>query len=276
MSSLINFVVAMPGEARPLQDWYRLKAVRGSHPYSIFRNEHISLIVSGMGKLNAAAATGYLQALLGTAEKGIWVNVGVAGHHSLPLGTPFLAHKVIDDASGLTRYPPLVTEFPCTSETLYTLDKPDLEYLREAAVDMEASGFLAAAARGTTRELVHCFKVVSDNRENTAQAFNPKLASAMLQAQLPVLDDMLHQLGKLANELEEVVVPDEAVEQYHEHWRFTVSQGHQLRALLNRWQVLEPSSPLWREALLDEPNGKSLLLRLRDDVDELYLNHLND
>lgn len=276
MSQLINIVVAMPGEARPLQAWYRLKAVSGAHPYPVFRNEHISVAVSGMGKLSAAAATGYLQALQATRGKSIWMNVGVAGHRSLSLGTPFLAHKVIDDASGLTRYPPLIPDFPCGTETLYTLDKPDLEYQRNAAVDMEASGFLAAAARGTTRELVQCFKVVSDNRENTAQAFNPKLAAEMLAAQLSVLDEVLQQLGALANELEELVVPEEALAQYHDHWRLTVSQGHQLRALLNRWQVLAPRSVLWQKVFLDESSGKRVLQRVREHVDELYMSGAND
>lgn len=275
MSRLINLVVAMPGEARPLQDWFRLKA-QGGTSYPVFRNRHISLIVSGMGKLNSAAATGYLQALQGTAEKAIWMNVGVAGHYQFPLGTAFLAHKIVDDASGLTRYPPLVPAFSCATETLFTLDKPDLEYQRNAAVDMEASGFMAAASRGTTRELAHCFKVVSDNRENTAQAFNPVLAAELLKAALPQLDEVLSQLGELANELEELVVPDEVIARYHDQWRFTVSQQHQLRALLNRWQVLKPDSSLWLVSSTAESRAPEILRKLREHVDNLYLGGADD
>ena len=47
-------------------------------------------------------------------------------------------------------------------------------YPKDAAYDMEAAGFYAQAAGLTTTDLVHVFKIVSDNRENPVSKVDPK------------------------------------------------------------------------------------------------------
>ena len=69
------------------------------------------LIVAGKGKCAAAAACAYLQGLE-PKSKHIWLNLGIAGHGSLRVGEPILAHKVTDAATNVAWYPPLLSTPP--------------------------------------------------------------------------------------------------------------------------------------------------------------------
>ena len=100
---MLCLVVALAAEARPLLAPHRLRGVSG-HPYRICAGEQTHLIVSGVGKVAAAAATAYLRALIGDAPAA-WLNIGIAGHGSQAVGTALLA-QVVDIASGKPFTPP--------------------------------------------------------------------------------------------------------------------------------------------------------------------------
>ena len=107
---MLCLVVALAAEARPLLAPHRLQGVNG-HPYRICAGEQTHLIVSGIGKVAAAAATAYLRALIGDTPAA-WLNIGIAGHGSQAVGTPLLAHKVVDAASGKPFYPTFTAPRP--------------------------------------------------------------------------------------------------------------------------------------------------------------------
>ncbi len=268
-SSWVNLVVALAAEAKPLQSWYGLKRDATQRAYPVFRNQHIALIISGLGKLNAAAATGYLHALNGSVSNSIWLNIGIAGHAHRPVGTGLLAHQVVDASMGVTSYPPLPFELPCVTERVVTVDTPDLAYAQAGAVEMEASGFLHAAQRYTTRELVQCYKVVSDNPGQDARQLEPAAVSALIGQQLSTLDRLLQQLGRLSNELTELSIEPELLRRYQQHWRFTVTQRHRLEALLKRWRVLAPAAQGWNPDWRRIPHSKQLLSEMSAHLDQL-------
>ena len=161
---MLCLVVALAAEARPLLAFHRLRGVSG-HPYRICAGEQTHLIVSGVGKVAAAAATAYLRALIGDAPAA-WLNIGIAGHGSQAVGTALLAHKVVDIASGKLFYPTFTASPPCRTTLLHTIDRVQ-PATGDAAYDMEASGFCEAAQRFATSERVHCLKVVSDNPQSS-------------------------------------------------------------------------------------------------------------
>ena len=166
---MLCLVVALAAEARPLLASYRLQGVSG-HPYRICADEQTHLIVSGIGKVAAAAATAYLRALIGDTPAA-WLNIGIAGHGSQAVGTPLLAHKVVDVASGKPFYPTFTAPPPCRTTLLHTVDHAQPP-VGDAAYDMEASGFCEAAQRFATSERIHCLKVVSDNPQSPYQTLN--------------------------------------------------------------------------------------------------------
>ncbi len=265
---MLHIVTALPCEAKPLIQYYRLNGRQAENGFRIYENEQIRLIIAGIGKSAAAAACGYLQAMT-AKEKHIWLNLGIAGHASLDIGEGVIANKVIDAASAKQWYPAMPFKSPCKTVQLITVDQPESEYQGDFAYDMEASGFYVTACRFNSSELVHVFKVISDNHANPAQQVSAALAEEIISAQLDSVDALIQQLLKL----NALLMPQQAtpeIEQFQQHWHFTVSQQHQLNRLLQRWQArsIEPLN-IYHYRL--EKNSKAVLLLLERRIDKLPL-----
>lgn len=238
--SLVHLVVAVDAEAKPLISWFGLKRVQPDRGFPVFRHAHIALVISGPGKVNAAAATAHLHAACGYPRDGLWISMGVAGHPDLPISSCRVAHAVEDAANERRWFPPLSVTPPWPSANLTTLDKPDFEYRHQSLVDMEAAGFYATACRYSTSELVQVVKIVSDNRTHSAQALKPGHLTKLVGQQLDSLDLFLHRLGRLANEISEgTEATDEDLAHYLQRWSFTASQRRQLAEQVRRLKVLE-------------------------------------
>ena len=252
---MLCFVVALAAEARPLLASHRLQGVSG-HPYRICAGEQTHLIVSGVGKVAAAAATAYLCALIGDAPAA-WLNIGIAGHGSQAVGTPLLAHKVVDAASGKPFYPTFTAPPPCHTTLLHTVDRVQ-PAVGDAAYDMEASGFCEAAQRFATSERIHCLKVVSDNPQSSYQTLNADKVEALIESQLDTIAQVGEHLQTLSQQLHALHADPPGFAELTARWQFTATQQHQLRGLLTRWQTLAPATPAVNDDLL--------ALQRRDEV----------
>lgn len=266
---VVNLVTALPAEAKPIVSWFKLKRLLPERGFTLYRNQHISLAVSGVGKANAAAACAFLHAMSGCPRHAIWINMGIAGHARREVGEPLLAHRVRDAASGQVWYPPLSFRLPCPSDALETRDLPGFDYEHDYTIDMEASGFYPTALRFSTAELVHCLKIISDNASSPGRGMDGKTVTRLIGSQMDLLDELLQRLGYLANLLHEIRVPEEIRARYREHCRFTESQGHQLDELLGRWQTLQPESDLWLPELNALRDARPLLNLLRRHLEAL-------
>ncbi len=247
--------------------FYRLRGV-GGHPYRICAGEQTHLIVSGVGKVAAAAATAYLRARIGDAPAA-WLNIGIAGHGSQAVGTPLLAHKVVDAASGQPFYPTFTAPPPCRTTLLSTVDRvqsPD----DDAAYDMEGSGFCAAAQRFATSERIHCLKVVSDNPQSPHQTLNAEKVAALIKAQLDVIAQVGEHLQTLSRQLHALHSDPPGFAALTTRWSFTATQQHQLRGLLTRWQTLAPDCSL-DDALLALQSRDEVLDYIKKQLDRLPL-----
>jgi len=188
---LINIVVAWMAEARPLIERYRLKPLSRKSGFRIYRNDGVSLVVAGQGKVAAAAATAWLQALLKPQQHACWLNAGIAGQRDLPIGTAIEGGRVSDLASDC--YWQLTgsgTGLPALD--IVTVDAPDPEYRQDGVTDMEASGFVETALRFSEQRNIGCFKVISDNARQTLEHFSPALATELMAARI----DELHRVAE--------------------------------------------------------------------------------
>ena len=74
---MIYIFCAFEAEARPLIDSYKL-ARQEAHPYALFTNKEIQLIVSGMGQDKAKKSAQYLLSKVSTIYKDdIFINIGI-------------------------------------------------------------------------------------------------------------------------------------------------------------------------------------------------------
>ena len=239
----VNLIVALACEARPLISHFGLEAAPGDGAYRAYRGENVSLVVSGVGKTAATRATAYWNEFLGGPGGLAWLNVGVGGHASEPIGRGFLAHKVVDSASGRSGYPALVFDPPGPTAAVMTVDRMEERYEGEWIYDMEASGFYETASRLSTAELVHCYKIVSDNAEAPPREVSAKRVTRLVEQNIESIDSVIGNLAGLVDELGSLRADPADFREYLGRWHFTATEREQLRRLLRRRATLAIDSP---------------------------------
>jgi adenosylhomocysteine nucleosidase len=261
----VHFIVALPGEAKALIAHYRLKRRMDEDSFPVFERDGITLTVCGIGKAAVAAAVAYTHVLFGKQRNVIWLNVGVAGHREQPLGSVWIAHRITDADTGRQWYPPLCFRAACPSADLRTVSRPETEYADSSLYDMEASAFFETASRFSTTELVHCLKIVSDNRDNSVWSIDPARAGDWIRAAIVTISDTEEALRRLAKTLAPSPAFDTTA--WAAPCHLTVQQRRQVVHLLDRWQVLtEGDAPPAVPAL---SNARQLIAWLTDTVESL-------
>ena len=267
----MHFVVALLAEARPLIDRFSLRGCAGHHAFSVFSDADgdIRLIVSGIGKVRAAAATAYLHAVSGAKSYSGWLNVGMAGHASLPLGTMLRSHRITDAASGRSWYPSQSIKASCTGAELICVDRIENCYHNEAAYDMESAGFYPIATRFSSAELVHCCKVISDNLESPVGEFRHDHVEPLIAPCVPEIAGIVSQLQAEERRSEALMANQPDIDAFTERWHFTVSQRHRLRKVLWRWSLLAADTDLWDSKLAGCRDGAGALQCIEQRIDAL-------
>jgi adenosylhomocysteine nucleosidase len=165
-------ITATRMEAAPFIQGMNLKNVEGT-PLPLFQNENLLLVISGIGKTNAAMAATFCCLI---HAPGIVFNLGAAGalDETLKLGEILQVSRIVEPdrpRPDLQTFQPMLLLpdiFPdFKSVTLATQDKPVLssderkEVSRYASLaDMEAASILEVCRKFETP--CHVFKFVSD------------------------------------------------------------------------------------------------------------------
>ena len=265
---MIHFFCALPCEAEPLLRHYDLQQLKQFPLFRIYQSpEHeYSLCITGIGRINAAAAVSYHFASINPAASDIWLNIGVGGHQQLALGEACLANKVSDVDRKNCWYPQLVFTPPCKVGPLQTLDHPSTEY-EDCLYDMEAAGFYNMAIRTGTAELVHCLKIISDNEQHPSIDKNKQRVTDLIRERLDVIDALLAELKPLSDELDTINSAPEALPVFLENWRFTQSQKIILSRLLRQWQLRLPGQDAFQQ-LQDNASPDTVLQELGRTLNE--------
>ncbi|MCH7731307.1 MAG: hypothetical protein IIB44_02150, partial [Candidatus Marinimicrobia bacterium] len=125
-----------------------------------------------------------------------WLNLGVAGHKSLPIGSIVAAHKIIDAGSGLSWSLDHNLDNQIITKSILTLDKESHDYTEDEACEMEAAGFYQTAIRFSSRDLIHCIKIISDNERNAE--INYREVGELIQQNISAIESIVKHLLKLS------------------------------------------------------------------------------
>lgn len=259
--------LALPCEAKPIVDHYRLKKDINVHAFAVYNNDSICLTVTGIGKTAMAAGIAYTQALFPPDSHPIMLNIGIAGHKRHSVGSVFVIDKITDADTERRFYPPLVYRPPCPSHSLETVSKPQAAYSNESLCDMEASAFFETATRFSMSELIQCLKIVSDNEASPTQNIQPKMVSELITGHLSIIDKVLFELTALQKSIAEEETPE--FESILQHYRFSFAEQAQLKKLLSRHRLINKHDSFDFTA----KTGKEYLLALKQHLDqsEFYL-----
>jgi adenosylhomocysteine nucleosidase len=168
-------VMATMLEAKPFVQEMSLKQTRNA-PFFLFQNHEVLLLVSGIGKTNAAMATAYLCL---TFKPALIFNLGAAGaaRFGYDLGEIFHIHRVVEPDR-----PDLKTGKPCVHQPdlmegfktakLATSDRAILDPINRRAIarnadllDMEGASVVQTCRKFGSRCFL--FKFVSDTPDHT-------------------------------------------------------------------------------------------------------------
>ena len=263
---MIHFICALPCEGKPLIYCHDLRHVPRADLFKCYASSNggMSLTVSGPGKTNAAAAVGYTHTLFSSLPSDAWLNIGIAGHRTLDLGTAVLAHRIEDAGSGLCWYPQIMFEPPCPTLNLRTLDRPSTEY-DEDLIDMEAAGFYSLASRCGTAELIHVLKFISDNAVQPAGKPDTRFFTGLIENGLKCINEVIDSLQFLSCELAAIQQSPPWFNDCLERWRFTEYERNVLWRLLQRWHLLCPDRHPLAESIQFR-KGKELIHYLEKEL----------
>ncbi len=194
---MIHIFCALPCEAGPIIQLLKLTELKQFDLFRIYqsKDKQSSLTITETGKLNAASAVSYHHACLDTQASDIWLNIGIAGHESIPVGEARLINKITDNQDKTSWYPQILFKPPCDSAPLVTLDNPSTDY-QDMLFDMEASGFYQIAIRLGTAECIHCLKIISDNHTQPTSTVNADSVKKLVIAQIETIENVLKSLSK--------------------------------------------------------------------------------
>ena len=217
--------------------------MEGQYHYPIYVDHKFEnwLIISGVGQAKVGEATKYLSDVSDAQRWTIWVNIGIAGSKSGKYGELFLVDKVIQDISKNCFYPGTAVKTTLKKNTLLTVDKPVLNYSEVDLVDMEAAAFMKVASKMSCRELILVMKVVSDGPIDSINNLTAQRVSELISRNFKSICEHIKKLTVLA-ELEKIRVYIPKI--YFDilrRWHFSVSQAHDLKKLIIRWEVATPS-----------------------------------
>ena len=117
---MIHFVVATDSEARPIIDLFKLKKIKDLKQAFIYANQNISLIISGIGKVNAAIGVTQTYYYYNQKNNNIWINIGLAGHKYLKVGDICTINKITDNETKKIFFP-FVNKFKIQNQECLTV-----------------------------------------------------------------------------------------------------------------------------------------------------------
>lgn len=251
---MLIWVAALHCEAKPVIDYFQLKKSHAQHAFDLYQQGDMCCIVSGIGKIAAAAASAWVAALNQQSRSIAWINLGSAGSASHPLGSVWWINKITDVELNRRYYPVPVISSGITAEHCLTYNQPHTDYHPRYLCDMEASAFFHTATRFSSAELVHCLKIVSDNADNPFDKDKNRLSRLIQQniAAIARFAQSLTRLNQLAAQLEiaeadwrgflsQAHFSQTQASQLKNCLRFLLSQGHSIESLIEKTSAFDNS-----------------------------------
>ena len=235
---MIYIITALDAEARALVDHYRLKRDT-SLPYTLYKNEQMVLLVSGMGKTNALMS---VSALLGwriPEESDILINIGICGApEEYRIGEVLLIHQIRD--ANRRYYPDILYTHSLRECSLTCVDEAQ-SVVHDSPVDMESSAVFCAASRFFKLHRLAFIKIVSDHF--TPETVTKEGVIELIQSNLSSVDEVCSALENVQTQSALFGVDEiEAIEKLKSY--FTKSQASALYDALIYFRLKHPQSAL--------------------------------
>ena len=264
----IRWVIALKEEAEVILTEYKMSLLSEKTIFPIFKNLNGShwLILSGMGRHNAAAATLYLYEKSKANRWSTWINIGIAGCGKGNYGDLCLVDKIINSSDSKTTYPYTIKRSNLPRMELLTTDMPITDYDLKELIDMEGSAFYDMASKISSRELIGLLKIVSDGPSNDIKKLNKLNITNLIKSNVSKINNVVSYYEWLSSTEKKIITKSDLFFDISNLWHFTVSQKHQLDSLVRRINTFNVNKNIM-DLLRNCKNSKSVISVLNKQVE---------
>ena len=232
----VRWVVALKEEAEIILDYFKLKAINEKTIYPIYKNveETHWLILSGIGRSNAAASTAYLYSYSQASSYTSWINIGIAGSDKGNFGDLYLVDKISTYQGNKSTYPSTMPKTSLPKMHLFTSDVAISDYSTHELIDMEGSAFFDIASKLTSNEFICLMKIISDGPQNDIKEITKSKIRNLIKENLIKIIDVISYYERLSQEEFQIRQKPKLFYEIKSKWHFTATQSYRLENLLRR------------------------------------------
>ncbi|WP_462350540.1 5'-methylthioadenosine/S-adenosylhomocysteine nucleosidase family protein [Fusobacterium varium] len=277
---MIYIAVALTVEAKPLITYFKLKKDNEIKKYQVFKNEEITLIITGSGIMQGAIAVTYVLGNLDIGEEDIFVNLGICGavKDSFSMGDIILCNKIINNCSKKNFYPDMLFKHKFKEGTLETFfqvvdEKMEKEKIKGEIVDMEGAGVCEAASLFFSQHQINIIKIVSDYL-NTSKITAEKVME-LVENKINKIADWLVERKKFNVGNKEIFTlkEKESIKKIEENLRLTESMYYEFLELIKYYKIQNKSieNIILKYSdikIKDKREGKITFERIRKEIIE--------
>ncbi len=174
---MLIWMCALHCEAKPVIDFYRLKKSPTKTDFDLYSNNNISCIVSGMSADKMIRAIQWGNNLFQQHHKISWINLGIAGHKNLPVGTAVLIKQasLSDNTEILETQTEIKHHFE--SKPIISIIQENTDYKDDYLFDMESHAFFKITSTLSPSEQCQSIKIISDNSETAPPRSKEKISN---------------------------------------------------------------------------------------------------
>lgn len=277
---MIYIAVALTVEAKPLITYFKLKKDNEIKKYQVFKNEEITLIITGSGIMQGAIAVTYILGNLDIGEEDIFVNLGICGavKDSFSIGDIILCNKIINNCSKKNFYPDMLFKHKFKEGTLETFfqvvdERMEKEKIKGEIVDMEGAGVCEAASLFFSQHQINIIKIVSDYL-NTSKITAEKVME-LVENKINKIADWLVERKKFNVGNKEIFTlkEKESIKKIEENLRLTESMYYEFLELIKYYKIQNKSieNIILKYSdikIKDKREGKITFERIRKEIIE--------
>lgn len=208
---MIYIAAALYYEANPFIDILGLKKDMFSKHFQVFKNEDVTLIVTGTDSVSCSAAVTYMLTFYSIKDDDLFFNIGICGavSHEIKKGTIILINKIVSHDSGKAFYPEILIKHPFPEGSIETFSRvvSSLDSVHEDFIDMEAYGASKAASVFLPLQNIYILKIVSDYLDTSSIGKND--VTQYIGESTPIIINFMNDLKKIFSRRKDIFSHDE-------------------------------------------------------------------
>ena len=239
----VRWVIALKAEAEEIIKKYALERV-ATTPFLVYKNRDIDiwLVLSGIGQINAVAATTYLYVKSDASYNTIWINLGIVGSRNFKVGELVQIDKITSNDFRNNYYPSPATFKKNNIErsNLITVNRPEELFKNDGVYDMEGYAFFSFAKKIASYELVSVLKIISDIPGTDISKIDKLEVERLVSKKIQTIEKVLENLLPLQEILLLQIRNPNYFDEICQQKKFSFSQKVTLKKYLTQWQSRFP------------------------------------